>query len=574
MGNTKHTNMPFLPFSVLALLAVTASSLPHSNTRVTYADSKQHLRDDWVRPSSTHFGVRSSPPTHELLFCVKQNNLPLLKAHLEAISDPSSGRFQHYLSFDQVGAILNNTQGVTAITEWLITAGAKVLSVTPRGEYISASAPVALWSKLLSAEFFTLEHLQSNLRVTRCSAYSLPHHIAQHVQSVAYSTQLPPRHQAPKIRNALTAGTATTSLKVLRQAYNIDNSSSTHGSQSVFESLGQYYSPSDLSSFAKLNGYTAPVITDVGGHKSDEECRDNANDCGEANLDVQYITAVAPNIPTTFWYVAESNSLYYDYLVAIAKQSDPVLVHSISYGSIEKELESSIKDNFDTEMIKLALLGVTVLVASGDDGVANFQARSSQSACGYNPSYPASSPYVTAVGATQGIESGGPEIACSSKTGGLITTGGGFSAYYQQPKWQSAAVSEYFEVAATPKLGYDKTGRGYPDVAMAGHNFEVTVGGQTLIESGTSASTPVFAAMVSLVNSARLASGKPSLGFMNPALYASNSSSMYTDVTLGENNCCAQAQVCCPEGFHAAKGWDPLTGWGSVDFKKFAKVMG
>merc|ERR1712195_346641 len=140
-------------------------------------------------------------------------------------------------------------------------------------------------------------------------------------------------------------------------------------------------------------------------------------------------------------------------------------------------------------MIKLGLMGVAVMAATGDDGVAGQEARPNlqgKSACGYNPSYPASSPYVTAVGATQGIESGGPEIACSSKTGGLITTGGGFSAYYQQPKWQSAAVSEYFEVAATPKLGYDKTGRGYPDVAMAGHNFEVTVGGQTLIESGTS----------------------------------------------------------------------------------------
>lgn len=257
----------------------------------------------------------------------------------------------------------------------------------------------------------------------------------------------------------------------------------------------------------------------------------------------------------------------------MATQSNPVLVHSISYGSIESELENSVKENFDTEMIKLGLMGVTVLVASGDDGVANFQARSSQSACGYNPSYPATSPYVTAVGATQGIETKTEEIACASNTGGLITTGGGFSGYYKQPSWQKSAVDDYFKVATSPAAGYNSEGRGYPDVAMAGHNYQVTVGGQTLIESGTSASTPVLAGMVSLVNSARLASGKPPLGFLNPSLYSANSSAIFTDVTSGENNCCAQAQVCCTQGFYAAKGWDPLTGWGSINFRKFKSLM-
>jgi tripeptidyl-peptidase-1 len=557
----------------LALLGTAAHALPHSNTRVVYADSTQHLRDDWVKSISAHNAINSEPKLHKLLFCVKQRNLPELASTLESISNPSSSDFRQYLTYDQIGNLINNTEGTSAVVNWLTSAGVKILEVTPRGEYISASAPVSLWSKLLDTEFYTLKHLSSDTRLSRCNSYSLPHHIATHVQSVAYTTQLPPRRQAPPIRNVAATNTATTTPAVLKKAYNINSQSGSHGSQSVFESLGQYYSPTDLSSFAQDHGFVAPSITDRGGHKSDQECQDDPNNCGEANLDVQYITAVAPNVDTTFWYIAESNSLYYDYLVAVAKDSNPVLVHSISYGSIETEVESSVKDNFDTELIKLGLMGVTVLVATGDDGVANFQARSSQSKCGYNPSYPATSPYVTAVGATQGIESGSAEIACSSKTGGLITTGGGFSTYYAQPKWQSSAVKGYFEVAEKAVLGYDKTGRGYPDVAMAGHNYEVTVGGQTAVESGTSASTPVFAGFVSLVNSARLAAGKPSLGFLNPALYAANASSIFTDVTSGENNCCAQAQVCCSEGFHAAKGWDPLTGRGSVDFEKFKQLM-
>merc|ERR1712166_506034 len=204
----------------------------------------------------------------------------------------------------------------------------------------------------------------------------------------------------------------------------------------VFESVGQSYSPDDLTAFAKREGFTAPKITDIGGHVL-KECPPPPNDtCEEANLDVQYITAVAPKVPTTFWYVTKTTS-FYEYLIAVAQQKEPVLVHSISYGAPEQEIESSAKDSFDTEMIKLGLMGVTVMASSGDDGVSSQAARSTQqgkSACGYTPSFPASSPYVTAVGATQGIETGGPELACGSSTGGLISTGGGFSDYYEQPK--------------------------------------------------------------------------------------------------------------------------------------------
>jgi len=566
--------MSLRTLSLVALLAASVQSLPHSNTRVTYADSKQHLRDDWVLATSqlSDMALSPSPPTHELLFCVKQNNLPKLKSLLESVSDPSSPRFQQYLSFSQVGDILNNTQGVTAVVDWLTAAGANVTSITSRGEYISASAPLALWSHLLDTEFYTIKHVASSHRISRCNAYSLPHFIAQHVQSVAYTTQLPPRRQAPRLREAAT-GTPTTNLAVLRKAYNLgaDSTTQTHGSQAVFESIGQSYSPEDLTTFAKRGGFTAPTITDIGGHVL-KECTNKA--CGEANLDVQYIAAVAPKVPTTFWYLTQTdNALFYDYLVAVAQQKEPVLVHSISYTIPEQELESSIKDNFDTELIKLGLVGVTVMAASGDDGVAGTAARQGNFQCGYAPAYPACSPYVTAVGATQGIETGGPENACSSSTGGLITTGGGFSDYYPQPKWQASAVTGYFAAGKKAAPGYNKTGRGYPDVALAGHNYEIVVGGITQIESGTSASSPVFAGFVSLVNSARLAAGKPPLGFLNPALYASNAKAIYNGIPTGFNNCAARGEVCCKEGFHATKGWDPLTGWGSVDFARFAERM-
>merc|ERR1711957_793722 len=197
--------------------------------------------------------------------------------------------------------------------------------------------------------------------------------------------------------------------------------------------------------------------------------------------------------------------------------------------------------------------GVSVFVSSGDDGVANFQARSSKRNCGYHPSFPASSPYVTAVGATQGGINGGSEIVCSSDTGGSITTGGGFATKSAIPSYQATAVSDY------------------PDISMAGFNYEVVINANTYLVSGTSASSPVVAGFASLVNAKR---GTP-LGFINPTLYKAGSSS-FNDITSGNNKCCAGSpgsQVCCTQGFTATAGWDPLTGLGSVDYPKFEALF-
>jgi tripeptidyl-peptidase-1 len=247
----------------------------------------------------------------------------------------------------------------------------------------------------------------------------------------------------------------------------------------------------------------------------------------------------------------------------------------MSYGSIESEEVQSDMQSFNTAAMKLGAQGLSILIASGDDGVANFNARSNPSACGFNPSYPATVPYVTAVGATQGPEAGTTEVACSSKTGGLITTGGGFSAVFSQPSYQAAAVNAYFKsnVPFPPSSQYNGAGRGYPDVALVGHNFDVCIAGQFYQVSGTSASTPTTAAMITLINDARLSAGKSSLGFLNPLLYdlAGNATtaSPFNDITSGENNCCAGnvgQETCCKYGFTAATGWDPLTGWGSINF--------
>jgi len=288
--------------------------------------------------------------------------------------------------------------------------------------------------------------------------------------------------------------------------------------------------------------------------------------------------AVAQLAPTTFW--SEDSSLgdiFYKWIVQVADYDNPPLVHSISYGSIEDELETTTQKRFSDEAASLGASGVTIVVSSGDDGVANFGARSDKSECGFHPSYPATVPYVVAVGATKGPESGSAEVACQSDNGGIITTGGGFSTTFSRPSYQNTQVTKFLSNTTNlpPTSQFASTGRGYPDVSMAGYNYDVIIGGSKYQVSGTSASAPVFAGVLSLANNARFKKGKTAVGFVNPSLY-SISASLYNDVTSGDNKCCAKSglqPVCCTYGFYCTPGWDAVTGLGSVNVGKFVDAL-
>ena len=79
--------------------------------------------------------------------------------------------------------------------------------------------------------------------------------------------------------------------------------------------------------------------------------------------------------------------------------------------------------------------------------------------------------------------------------------------------------------------------RGYPDVATYGSNYFIYLNGKITRESGTSASTPVFAAMVTLWNDIRLANNQPPLGFIAPFLYDiyAKTPNAFHDITTGDN---------------------------------------
>ena len=134
---------------------------------------------------------------------------------------------------------------------------------------------------------------------------------------------------------------------------------------------------------------------------------DNActiGNCAEVNLDVQYLMAVSQNTPTTIYNWEVASNLFAGFIIELSNTEALVanpLVISISFAQPESQISSALLHQFNVEALKLAAQGVTLIAASGDNGANCGDLCSASNQCGYSPYFPASSPYVTAVGATQ-----------------------------------------------------------------------------------------------------------------------------------------------------------------------------
>jgi subtilase family serine protease len=184
--------------------------------------------------------------------------------------------------------------------------------------------------------------------------------------------------------------------------------------QSLFESLDQNFAPKDITVFQNKFNLKKSKVAKVIGDNDPNSCYRDPDTCGEANLDVQYIMGIAQNSPTSYFSVPYNSSdpfddIFFRYLEILADEVNPPLVHSLSY-TIEESVYAHIQ-MFEMELKKLSLKGLTFLVSSGDYGaVSPIVNIGGTSKCGYYVEYPASSPLMTSIGATQGPELSQEEI--------------------------------------------------------------------------------------------------------------------------------------------------------------------
>jgi tripeptidyl-peptidase-1 len=148
----------------------------------------------------------------------------------------------------------------------------------------------------------------------------------------------------------------------------------------------------------------------------------------------------------------------------------------------------------------LGLRGITTIFSSGDGGLGGACLAPDMKTVEFDSSFPASCPYVTAVGGTSNST---PEVAWDGSSGG-------FSRYFDQPSWQKATIDSYVkaQVSNETYAYYGQytnwAGRAFPDVAAHSLDpyFQVIYAGKPDGSGGTSAAAPVWAGIVGLLNDA------------------------------------------------------------------------
>jgi len=305
-------------------------------------------------------------------------------------------------------------------------------------------------------------------------------------------------------------------------------------------------------------------------------------DLAEADLDLEWSGAVARNATIYFVY---SSDVMQAAQYAIDQNLAPIV--STSYGLCELENGQAYTVMQRSWAQQGNAQGITWFSASGDSGAAD---------CGdtQNPGLavdaPGSIPEVTAVGGTEFAEGSGqfwnatntaafasalsyiPEIVWndSAADGSPSSSGGGASAFFGKPSWQTG-----------PGVPADNA-RDVPDIALsasADHDgYLVYTGGSLQVYGGTSVPTPTFAGLTALLNQYLGTSG---LGNLNPKLYAlaQSSAGVFHDITSGNNivtvKCGRRAIGCTPTpvGYSAGAGYDQATGLGSVDAYNLAVAL-
>ena len=284
----------------------------------------------------------------------------------------------------------------------------------------------------------------------------------------------------------------------------------------------------------------------------------------EAVLDIDLSIGLNPAVSDVLVYEDGDDPFGVALLDSLADVANDNLAQtlSISYG-LDESLQGNTQVAAEAQIFtQLAAQGISVFASAGDDGAYGDQG------IGLNVSDPASQPFVTGVGGTtlytypnkEGQPYYEAEEAWNLLGASLGATGGGVSSYWALPTWQS--------IADPTSNGGSATFRNVPDVAAVanpatGVAVYSALNGGWLEIGGTSVSSPLWAAYVSLLNSGRRTMGVAKVGFFNPSLYNLRGHFFdLVDITDGSNG---NVSIYGIPGYNAGVGYDNCTGWGTMN---------
>ncbi|CAK5281051.1 unnamed protein product [Mycena citricolor] len=546
---------------------------------VAAAKSAMVLHDSLATVPAGFVSHGPAPATHELelRFGLAGNDVKGLQAKLMEVSTPGSANFRQWLSKEEVKTYMAPSSAtLSAFNSFASAHGLNTTKVSPYGEWITATVPVAKANEMFDANFELFSHPDLDGKIARTMSVSLPSEMVGVVNVVHPSTAFapPPFKNAPsliqipvpKLKRGIAASCNTsepngvTTPACLQAVHGIPATPATQANNSLLVTgyVTQHAQKADLQAF--LEQLRPDMHSSTGFSLESVDGGDNPQGPDlagfEASLDIQYTVGVATGVPTIFLSNGNDTDIFGAFIhtaTYLQGVSNPPSVMTTSYTLDEPTVDPAVANAICDAYMALAARGVSVIFAAGDGGV--HGGHDDSSVCdneALTPAFPSTCPFLTAVGSTFGI----PERAANFSSGG-------FSNIFPAPAYQTAQIASFLKTVPSDfNAMFNLTGRGFPDVSTQGWNFQIINNGITTLESGTSASAPTFASIIALINDRLIAAGKPVLGFLNPFLYANPGA--FNDVTAGHNS-----GAVCPEsgvGFDATTGWDPLTGLGTPNF--------
>ncbi|CAH7671921.1 peptidase S8/S53 domain-containing protein [Phakopsora pachyrhizi] len=507
------------------------------------------------------------------------------------------------------------SETVEAVVEWLGSHGflKDDFELSKNQDWITVkTVPIRKAEEMLQTKYSVYKHKEGD-HIVRTESYSLPRHLHQHIdlvqpttmfgRLVAQKSNVAVVEEARKTFNAASITDGSTKnttcdpnhvlnscLRMLYKTEGYEVKSANNNAIGITGFIGEAANFADTREFISLERSNQEIqdftVVRINNGKNPQQLTQvqiEQKTGIEANLDIQttigitaptknifYTTGGQPPFMPDLVSPQNTNEPYLDWLNYILDQpvSNIPKVISMSYGDNEQTVPISYAKKVCKGFAQLGLRGVSVIFASGDNGVGYDDAcytNDSLRKKTFLPTFPATCPYVTSVGATENFS---PEVAVSKGGPGGFCSGGGFSNYFQMKAWQSNDVNNYFKFFGNLTYAglYNRTGRAFPDVSAQGAKYSVVWQKQHLTVSGSSASTPTFASVIALLNDYSISLGGTSLGFLNPWLYKVGRLGL-NDITSG-NSC-----GCGTDGFPAASGWDPVTGLGTPDFMKLQHLI-
>ncbi|KAI1641438.1 peptidase-like protein [Biscogniauxia mediterranea] len=559
--------------------------------------------------------LRDANPSQvlKLRIALEQPNTALFEQTLTDISTPQHALYGRHLSREELKDMMKpREESTAAVLDWLRASGIPHGDIEDMGEWINFKATVSKAESMLNADFGVYNHVGTEGERIRTLHYSVPSEVMSHITMIQPTTRFGQiRPQALHISEVFSVDEVPELFKVaakvpsqevdvllcnstitpecLRALYNVGDTIADSSVNTIFGVSGflEEYAKHDaldqflgqFAPYALTQNFTTNLVN--GGLNNQTDAVD---DDVEANLDMQYAASIGFQTNIEYYSVGGrgelvpdldpatgSNEPYLEYLNYLLTLPDDKLPHTLttSYGEDEQSVPKTYVEKVCQMFGQLGARGTSVIFSSGDTGPGSAcQTNDGKNTTRLLPIFPAACPWVTSVGGTVGVQ---PERAVSFSSGG-------FSDVFPRPAWQNASVSAYLAGIGSTFAGlYTPSGRAFPDVAASGSNFSVVSQGRVIKVGGTSASAPTFAAVVGLLNNARLKAGRAPLGFLNPWLYAEAApAGALTDIVDGGSRGCTgrdiysglPTPVVPGAGWNATKGWDPVTGLGTPLFDK------